>query len=452
MAGYFYYADAELSKLASRVVAAHQISIESARLEDELVHTQLEISELPQSNGSQQKKMDDIAEVERYKLALEARISYVQSYSQAHSALLRGDMIERIKYLHDSYPGLRRVWNGFIEKVRENRSTRDIQESYQGVIGYFDEIGFNQVVQDIVKIGAEQSYEAEGRIQLMGRRQSNIMSVSVILIFVLGTIISFLHRKAMQGQVHELQLAHASKLASLGELSAGVAHELNSPLMFIKGYNGRVRSVLTQAEFDQKSPIWQYLNHVDDGVNRITKIIRHFRDFSRMSDSTKMESRSINEIIENSFILLNERLQIGGIKVLKSLSQKHPRVLCSPDRLEQVLINLLNNAVDALGEVTASEKCIFVRSDVDGNEVVIKFQDNGVGISSELQGRIFDPFFTTKPMGKGTGLGLSVSQGIIRDHRGTISVESVPLEQTCFTIRLPLDCSVSSYSSQPKAA
>lgn len=234
------------------------------------------------------------------------------------------------------------------------------------------------------------------------------------------------------------QLVQSAKLAALGEMSAGVAHELNNPLFLIKGFNNRVRVTLDDQGIDLK-PLHVFLDHVDENVERMNKIIQHLRNFARQSEMS-FEEVQINEVVGASFMLLNEQFRLRNIKTVSVLTELNPKVKGNANRLEQVFVNILANARDAIYEhrgVAGGE--VRVETTVNDSTVLITITDNGGGVNPDLLGRLFDPFFTTKEVGKGTGLGLSISHGIIEEHKGEISCQSLAEGHTRFTIKLPMD-------------
>jgi C4-dicarboxylate-specific signal transduction histidine kinase len=228
-------------------------------------------------------------------------------------------------------------------------------------------------------------------------------------------------------------LVQAGKLASIGELASGIAHELNNPLNNIGLFVGNVLDSV-----DPNSVHGQHvraqLQQTLQQVGKAARIINELRSFSRMANSDK-ELVHVNHIIESTLLLLQEQLRLDEITVETHLPDDSV-VAGDAIQLEQVLINLLTNAKDALEE--AEEKRLTIGSVRHGDWVEVTVQDSGCGIAPDIGNRIFDPFFTTKQVGKGTGLGLSISYGIIKEHGGTITVESSPGKGTCFMVRLPL--------------
>jgi C4-dicarboxylate-specific signal transduction histidine kinase len=243
----------------------------------------------------------------------------------------------------------------------------------------------------------------------------------------------------MEHREHELrdkqeQLIQAGKLATLGELTTGVAHELNNPLNNIGLLVGNVIDYLHLGEVDQER-ILRDLEKVVEQVKKSTEIITHLRTFGRAAPVT-VEPVSINDVIERSLSLVHEQLRLRQIDVELDLCEAAPVVLGNAIQLEQVFINLLTNARDALSE--SKRKTITIECTLDNDAAKIFFRDSGPGIPEGLEQRIFDPFFTTKEVGAGTGLGLSITYGIIKDHGGSISLESRVGEGACFLVELPV--------------
>ena len=243
-----------------------------------------------------------------------------------------------------------------------------------------------------------------------------------------------MERREQELRDKQEQLIQAGKLATLGELTTGVAHELNNPLNNIGLYVGNVIDKLRMGAADEER-ILRDLEKVVEQVMKATEIISHLRTFGRAAPIT-VEPVSVNDVIERSLSLMQEQLRLRQIEVELDLCGEAPVVLGNPIQLEQVFINLLTNARDAL--VDAKRKSIAIECTVDGDVVAIVFRDSGQGIPEGLDQRIFDPFFTTKEVGTGTGLGLSITYGIIKEHGGSISVESRLEQGASFRIELPL--------------
>jgi len=230
------------------------------------------------------------------------------------------------------------------------------------------------------------------------------------------------------------QLVQAAKLATLGELTTGVAHELNNPLNNIGLFVG---NAIDQIQMNRASPqqLLRELHGAMQQVGKATEIISHLRTFGRAAPTSR-QRLLIYEVVQRALSLLQEQMRDRQILVQLDLTAKSPIVIGNSIQLEQVFINVLANARDAL--VDCPRKRISITGRTDADMVELNFQDSGPGIPPGLEKRIFDPFFTTKEVGKGTGLGLSIAYGIIKDHQGTISVENRPGEGACFRIQLPL--------------
>ncbi|MEH2192429.1 MAG: ATP-binding protein [Nostoc sp.] len=261
------------------------------------------------------------------------------------------------------------------------------------------------------------------------------------------------------------QLIQTEKMSSLGQMVAGIAHEINNPANFIYG-NIQCASDYTQDLLDlvslyqQEYPNTIYLieekieeidlnfirqdlplllSSMKVGTQRIREIVLSLRNFSRL-DEADMKVVDIHEGIENTLLILNHRLQpeIEVIKNYRDLSL----IECYPAQLNQVFMNILNNAIDALIEHKAnldtSKKIIINTLNIDDNYIKVGIRDNGCGIQPEIKNKLFDPFFTTKPVGKGTGLGLSICYQIIQKHNGKIEVTSEFEQGTEFVILLPI--------------
>jgi len=242
----------------------------------------------------------------------------------------------------------------------------------------------------------------------------------------------------MERREHELrdkqeQLVQAGKLATLGELTTGVAHELNNPLNNIGLYVGNVIDRIRLGA-DDAEPLVSDLEKAMEQVRKATEIISHLRTFGRAA-RVSIEQVDVDDVIERSLLLVHEQLRLRGIEVELELCPDELLVVANPIQLEQVFINLLTNARDALAD--SKRKTIRIASSRDGEKIRIAFSDTGPGIPLELQQRIFDPFFTTKEVGTGTGLGLSITYSILKEYGGEISVDSRPGKGAMFLVELP---------------
>ena len=241
----------------------------------------------------------------------------------------------------------------------------------------------------------------------------------------------------------EQQLQHASKMATLGEMATGVAHELNQPLSVIKTVSSFFCKKIERRESLDEDTLFTMLSKVDSNVDRATKIISHMRMFARKS-GVKLVPVQVNDVLERAFDIFRQQLKARGIEVVWDVEAGLPEIMADPDRLEQVLINLVINARDAIEEerrgrdAAKGDKQIVLRTRSAGERVVLEVSDNGPGIPAELLDKVFDPFFTTKEVGKGTGLGLSISYGIVKDCGGDIRVTSANGGGARFIIEFPI--------------
>ena len=242
----------------------------------------------------------------------------------------------------------------------------------------------------------------------------------------------------------EQQLIQAGKMATLGEMSAGVAHELNQPLSVIKTGTNFFIDKIKKAEKIEENALKTIAQEMDIQVDRATKIINHLREFGRKTDITKVEVQ-LNECIKGAFTMLGRQLEIRQIKVVLDLDEQLPPIMADMNQLEQVFINMIINARDAIEEkvtrLGGDEQILTIRTSLKDGSVVAEVSDTGIGIQDEVKSRIFEPFFTTKEVGKGTGLGLSISYGIVRDFNGTIEVESKFGKGTTFRLAFPVETS-----------
>ncbi len=242
-------------------------------------------------------------------------------------------------------------------------------------------------------------------------------------------------RREQELREKQEQLVQAGKLATLGELTTGVAHELNNPLNNIGLFIGNAIDLIELGLSDtQPDRILQELSSAMQQVRKATEIISHLRTFGRAA-SVSYEPVVLSQVIRRAISLMKEQLRLRQIEVQLDFSDEDVTVVGNAIQLEQVFINLLSNARDAMAHVP--HKGITISYAVQSNMVELRFCDTGPGVPAGLEQRIFDPFFTTKEVGAGTGLGLSITYGIIKEHQGTIAIDNHPGEGANFLIQLP---------------
>ena len=238
----------------------------------------------------------------------------------------------------------------------------------------------------------------------------------------------------LENKRQQQDLIAASRLSALGEMSAGIAHEINNPLTVIEGRSILIRKLIKKEKMINETVMYKHLEQIESSVERITKIISGLQSFSRQSDRDPYQPESIHHIVSKALDLCKDKAYTMGVEI-NSAIEEDVNIDCREAQIGQVLINLLNNAVDAVQELI--EKWIDVRVQRRHNRIEIIITDSGNGIPLELRGKLMTPFFTTKPVGQGTGLGLSISKGIVEDHGGSLSIdENCP--NTRFIVDLPI--------------
>ena len=231
-------------------------------------------------------------------------------------------------------------------------------------------------------------------------------------------------------QYTQQQIMKSERLATLGQLAAGVAHEINNPLGAVLMYTH-----LSLEEMEAEDPRRKNLEKAIGEATRCKDIVKGLLDFARQTEP-KVEESDANEILKRTLSLLENQALFQNIKITRAISPSLPKAMMDGSQIQQVFTNIILNAAEAIdgeGELTVA-----TRITPDGESIEIEFTDTGCGIPHENLEKMFDPFFTTKEVGKGTGLGLAVSYGIVARHKGTINVKSKPEKGSTFVVRLPL--------------
>lgn len=243
----------------------------------------------------------------------------------------------------------------------------------------------------------------------------------------------------------QAKLIHAGKMATLGEMATGIAHELNQPLYVIRiGVDYLSKKLRTSGNISEED-FRRVSQEINDGVSRATGIINHLREFGRKTDET-MALLDINDPIVKSASMLRSQLESHRIEFLLELQEDLPHIRGNANRLEQVFMNLIVNARDAIlaqrqaiesQESKTSIDQVLVKSNMEEGRLVVTISDTGPGIPESLRSKIFEPFFTTKKSGYGTGLGLAICYGILKEHKGSIEIVKTSKPGTVFKITFP---------------
>lgn len=229
------------------------------------------------------------------------------------------------------------------------------------------------------------------------------------------------------------KMIESEKMSSLGQMAAGMAHEINNPLAIIDGKASKISRMLNDKELIASEIIKEDIEKIQKNVSRVVKIVRGLKLFSRNAENDPFILYSLEEIINDSLELCRERYKARSIELIIS-PFPDIKIECRPTQISQVILNLVTNAYDAVSLL--SQKWIEISVKDIGPNIAISIRDSGNGISSDISSKMMQPFYTTKEFGMGTGLGLSVSKGIIEAHQGTLYLNSSD-KNTCFVIELP---------------
>lgn len=238
-----------------------------------------------------------------------------------------------------------------------------------------------------------------------------------------------------QVEAERLRSAHASKMASLGEMAAGIAHEINNPLSVIQALSWKLREDIESNEISTES-LKKTLHEIENTVKKIAGIISGMRAFTRSGENDSFVRQSIKKIIDETLIYCKARFNNSQVSLDISISNPEIEINCRPIQIGQIILNLLNNSFDAI--LNSSEKWIKLQVDEQADTITIRVTDSGKGISKEIAEKVMLPFFTTKDPGKGTGLGLSISSNIAKAHGGKVQLDPTSTN-TSFVITLKKD-------------
>ena len=336
------------------------------------------------------------------------------------------------------------LYTAFIKRAEEERARKGVQivEKYSGA-------GKKHIyVADFLKNREWLLVFQQDTAEVFADLHRTIyVAVFLILIGGLGIVImAFFQSRRMVGRIAETdkekeminqQVIETGKLASIGELASGIAHEINNPVAIMVTEAGWIQDLLEEEEFkegENLDEIQRALKQIGTQGHRCKEITQKLLSFARKTDS-RAQDVQINDMIRQLIELSAQRAKYGNIVIKTGLAEDLPMTKVSESEMQQVFLNLINNAIDAIGKQGGT---IEITSKLEGDKIVLEIADNGSGIPKANLASIFDPFFTTKPVGKGTGLGLSICHGIINKIGGEIDVQSAVGVGTTFRITIPV--------------
>lgn len=277
---------------------------------------------------------------------------------------------------------------------------------------------------EAMKLGAMDLMEKPADLKTLTEKIKNAQAMKMILV-----------EKQTEEKSKEQEI-EAGKLTTVGDLASGIAHEINNPIAIMVEEAGWLSDLLNDEDLANPQNLEEFrraLQQIKTQGGRCKDITHKLLFFAKKTDSRVREIQ-VNDIISETVNTSEQRATDGNVKIVTQLNPELPKVAASPSEMHQVLLNLINNAIDAIGPEGGS---ITITSRLEGGHVTIDVADTGQGIPEELMNRIFDPFFTTKPVGKGTGLGLSICYGIVNKMGGDITVTSSVGKGAAFHVHLP---------------
>ncbi|MEO5356079.1 MAG: ATP-binding protein [Nitrospirae bacterium YQR-1] len=274
----------------------------------------------------------------------------------------------------------------------------------------------------------------------------SLMSFALVTYKITGVFVDRIKEADIKRETAMSEIEHSAKLASIGRLAAGVAHEINNPLSIISERAGLIKDIIEMSaengtssgflnEMSRRESFYNLIKGIIDAVNRCRTITHRLLGFARRMD-VAFEIIDINETISEVLSFLEREILFRSIGLVRNFSESIPSIVTDKGQVQQVILNIVNNAVDAVDKGGVIELTTMFKDST--GTVLVQISDNGPGVHAEQLKHIFEPFFTTKEKDKGTGLGLSISYGIIKKLGGDILVTSVPGKGTVFTVELPL--------------
>jgi PAS domain S-box-containing protein len=327
--------------------------------------------------------------------------------------------------LHDS-----KFWKDFWKKLKTGQLFKGmvVNKNKEGELYYVDTV--------VVPI-----FSKTNKIEQFISIRTNITSLkkySTEIEIYSATLEERFNEKTRELIETQSQLIQSGKLAALGEMSSGLAHELNNPLFLIQGFAENLKDkIQTHSECKDYEEMVDDVKEIYDNCLRMSSLINYFREFTRMSNQVSFEKVDLHTCINRAFRLFKEQFRLKEIDVVFDLGATHFKILGITNRMEQVFVNLFSNSRDALASKVIDKKMISIKTINDGENIKIIFRDNGSGIDKAIIDKIANPFFTTKETNFGTGLGLSITHTIVDEVNGKMTWDSVKNEYTEFEIIIP---------------
>ena len=347
----------------------------------------------------------------------------------------RKQFLAAIQHQGDQF---RRIMNNASESIiitDKNHVITFWNDAATSMLGWNRNDVVGKKLEDVIKIPVASRFAKRGQQEIeldVNDHEGQLLFVALTMTSILDDdgnveIFTYTMRNLTARAIRQAQMARSERMASLGHMAAGVAHEIGNPLTAISS----IIQLLQRKTKDETQ--LEQLGRVRENINRITRIVRDLVDFSRPK-SPEITTMYLNDTINEAIGLLKHDARCRNVQFNLELQSNLPPIQAVPDQLYQVFLNFILNAVDACERISKPE--VTLRSESDDSNVIIQIIDNGSGIPPAIKERIFEPFFTTKEVGKGTGLGLSVSHNIISSLGGSIKVDSKS-GYTCFTVTLP---------------
>ena len=356
------------------------------------------------------------------------------------TALSKAQKVELVSKdsIHDAFESAQEAVSELIalRKKKANPVLRDYLEMYS-----LHESRIKYIRNEFQEVRRQEFEIEKAEISWAIKIASFIFLLSVLMIVAYVYFIVRATKEFARISQEQLDYANAkersqssAKMAALGEMSAGLAHEINNPLAIISGYSNRIRIKATKDALDP-AQVLQMCGKIEDTVQRVAKIIKGLRAFARDSSENEMSSTDAKEIVAETMVFCEERFKNKKVKLILPDEIPPFSLFCLKVEISQVLLNLLSNALYAADQTEGR----WVRLEVQATEDVVEFivTDSGKGIPEDIQAKIMQPFFTTKEVGAGTGLGLSISKGIMDKHSGEILIDNEK-ENTTFVMRVPV--------------